>query len=430
MANEPKDPNSTTETAAPPLPVDPAIAAAEAAMAQARAAEAAAAAARARAEALLKQAAPPAAIPAAATHTHAKQGHARRPTGAIPAVNPQEVRLVAGGEFRTVLQPGSQPRRSSLAMITGFLALFGAAGFFVFLVTNADAKARMDAALSGNTCGPEEDQSCFMLLVTKDKIEKEAQWLKEDLRARPIYGAFDLKFNPPDAKVEIFQIAYRISAEEWAKETPGKGTPVCTKDPASGKDVCATPYKALVDESNGVCGTDKVPVEVASLTGTPIISIGNFYVPIHTLKRDCATGVVSEAYNYDYRVVLSHPDYDTRSFTIQRFGGWQQSLGVYSLTLEAIDLVPKPEIMKDAFLKVRNQLFCWMKSRQIDSIEKVSPDQFDAFRNNNGFRLKDWPTLFDRTETFWTTGANKDWWDGQWKEIQAQKCDDGQDKKP
>lgn len=397
-SNEPKDPNA-------PSSADPeaAVAAAEAALVQARAAAEAAAAARARAEALSRQAPRPQAAPA-------------------PRADSAEVFYTTGGEERRLVDASARFRMSRLALGVGFAVLALALGGFALIMANPEAKARMDKAFSGNTCGEDGKQSCLTEHVLGPKFALERQWREEDAKAKPIFGTLDLTYEPQDATVEIFQIKYKLSGDEWRRGKGGLGAKICDKA-ADGTEKCEFPYKVRDGVENGACVAEKPETSVADITGRQLQSLRLTFIPIFETVRDCggekATGEVKEAYNYEYRLVFSHKDFETKTVYLSK-SAWSIGIGSAILEWPGLSLVPKPETMLDQLVKFRSELFCYMKKRNLEA-DKVPASVVDALRQQNGFVTIE---LYDKTETLALSPEKKPWWDEKWKEIEAQKCEE------
>jgi len=401
MATDPKNPNATPDP-------DAAVAAAEAALAQARAAAAAAAAARARAEE--QAASPPPPVPARG------KAAAARPVG---EPDPMTVYSATGGEERPIIGSSGRMRMSRVAMATAAVVFLIAAGGFIWVLSDSDAKARMDAALDGNACGDSGTQSCLTLLVTADKRQKEFEWRQNQLRQKPVFGSLNLSYEPNDATIEMYQIRFRISPEEW--KTGAKdllGTKVCDKT-ADGKEDCEVPYKAWEGITTGQCVEGRVATEIPPITGKPLLGLEHTFVPLFEAKVDCTTGDFVEAFNYEYRVVIQHKDYDPKTVYISR-SAWTPGLGSHTLEFPPLALVPKPETMLDELVKFRSELFCYMQKKKLEA-DKVPASVVDALRTQNGFVTVE---LYERTEALLSTPEHKPWWDERLKEIEAQKCEE------
>ncbi len=401
-SNEPKDPNAPI--APNPVDTEAAVAAAEAALAQARAASEAAAAARARAEALSRTAARP-----APAQTEARADSA-------------EVFYTTGGEERRLVDSSARFRMSRLAIGVGFGVLALALGGFAMVMANPEAKARMDKAFAGNSCGEDGKQSCLTDHVLGPKFALERQWREEDQKAKPIHGTLSLTYEPQDATVEIFQIKYKLTGDEWRRGKNGLGTKVCEKA-ADGTEKCEFPYKVRDGIENGACVAEKPETDVASITGRQLQSLRLTFIPIFETVRDCKgekpTGEVSEAYNYEYRLVFSHKDFESKSVYLSK-SAWSIGIGSAILEWPGLALVPKPETMLEQFVKFRTELFCYMKKRELTA-DKVPASVVDALRQQNGFVTIE---LYDKTETLVLSPEKKTWWDEKWKEIEALKCEE------
>jgi hypothetical protein len=223
-----------------------------------------------------------------------------------------------GGEERPMIGNQGRFRISRVTVATALAVLVVTAGGFMWLVSDTDAKARLDAAFDGNVCGESGSQSCLTLLVTADKRRQEAEWRENQLRQKPIFGSLSMSYEPSDAVVEIHQVRYRISPEEW-KTGPKDllGTKVCDTG-ADGKENCEQPYKAFEGISNGQCVEGQVATEIPPITGKPLVALENTFVPLFETNVDCNTGEVIEAFNYEYRVVIQHQDYDPKSVYVSR----------------------------------------------------------------------------------------------------------------
>ncbi len=402
---DPKDPNAPADPSA-------AVAAAEAALAQAKAAAAAAAAARARADEMARSGGPP---PVPGQPSGGGAGGGNPP----PPVDPMQAFAANGGEERPLIGKQGRFRMSRVAIATAIGVFLITAGGFLWLVTDSEAKARLDAAFDGNSCGELGTQSCLTLLVTADKREKERLWRENILRQKPIFGSLSMSYEPNDATVEIYQIRFRISPEEW--KTGQKdllGTKVCDKG-ADGKENCEVPYRAFEGISNGQCVEGQVATEMPPITGKPLVALENTFVPLFEAKVDCQTGELTEAFNYEYRVVVQHKDFDPKSIYVSR-SAWTPGLGSHTLEFPPLALIPKPETMLDELVKFRSELFCYMKKKSLEP-DKVPASVVDALRQQNGFVTIE---LYDRTEALLSTPEHKPWWEERWKEIEAQKCEE------
>jgi len=421
-STDPKDPNQ---------PADPnaAVAAAEAALAQAKAAASAAEAARARAVSLAKAPVPaseggrpdfaaPPPVPGGAVKLAKPEG---KKQGA-PAVDPLQTFAATGGEERPMIGKQGRSRMSRVAIVTAALVLLVAAAGFVWVLTDQDAKARMDAAFDGNVCGEEGTQSCLTLLVTAEKRALETQWRENILRQKPIYGSLSFSYEPNDATIEMYQVRFRITPEEWKSGAKDLlGTKVCdtgVKGP-DGKESCEVPYKAWEGNITGQCVEGQVPTEMPPITGKPLVSLDHSFVPLFETKVDCKTGEVTEAFNYEYRVVIQHKDFDPKTVYVSR-SAWTPGLGAHTLEFPPLSLVPKPETMLDELVKFRSELFCYMKKKSLTT-DKVPASVVDALRTQNGFVTVE---LYERTEALLPTPERKPWWDERFKEIEAQKCEE------
>jgi len=403
-SNEPQDPQDPKASNAPPLPAETeaAIAAADAALVQARAASEAAAAARARAEALSRP--------------------VERPLASAPSTDPSEVFFTTGGEERRLVGSSARFRVSRVALSVGFFVLLLALGGFALIMTNPEAKARMDKAFAGNACGSDGKQSCLTDHVLGPKFAMERQWREEDQKAKAIYGTLSLTYEPQDATVEVFQVKYNLTGDEWRRKSGGLGTKVCEKN-ADGTEKCELPYSVREGVENGTCPAEKQETQLPALTGRQLESLRLSFIPIFETTRDCGgekpTGEVREAHNYEYRIVFSHKDFETKSVYLSK-SAWSIGIGTAILEWPGLSLVPKPETMFDEFAKFRSELFCYMKKRSLEA-DKVPASVVDALRTQNGFVTIE---LYDKTETLILSAAHKPWWDEKWKEIEAQKCEE------
>lgn len=412
-ANDPNDPNA-------PVNPDAAVAAAEAALAQAKAAAAAAAAARARAEELTRAVQPPA-VPGHAKQAPHGASAGKKATAAPAAADPMTTFSANGGEERPLIDQRGRMRMSRVTIATAAVVVLLVAAGFIWLTSDADAKQRLDAAFDGNSCGETGTQSCLTLLVTHDKREKEIAWREEALRRKPIYGQLSFSYEPNDATIEMYQIRFRITPEEWKSgQKDLLGTKVCDGPiGADGKPGCEVPYKAWEGLTTGQCTEGAAPTEMPPITGKPLISLDHTFVPLFEAKIDCATGEVTEAFNYEYRVVVQHKDYDPKTVYVSR-SAWTPGLGAHTLEFPPLALVPKPETMLDELVKFRSELFCYMKKKKLEA-DKVPASVVDALRTQNSFVTVE---LYDRTEALLTTPEHKPWWDEKLKEIEAQKCEE------
>lgn len=394
-SNEPKDPNIPTP---PADDAGSAASAAETALNEAKATAEAANAARARAEALSK--------PAISTKS---------------AVDPRAAFDTSHGMARGVLKPENARKGiSRLALGVVGASVLVAVGGYLAITSNANANEKLQAAAKGSTCGIEGNQSCLSQLVLEPKFAQERAWREHDNRAKPIKGTIELTYEPADATVEVFQIRYKQTAAEWLSGAKGNGTKFC--EGADNAERCEFVYKAIEGVEFGQC-QEGTPVEVKSLTGTKnLASLRMTNVPIYETVRSCGgeapSGEVQEAFNYEYRLVFSHKDFEPKTVYLSR-SAWTVGIGSYTLAWPGLKLSPTPAAMLDKFVKFRSELFCYMKKNSLEP-DKVPASVVDSLRLDNGFETIE---LYDKTETLATSPERKAWWDERWKEIEAQTCE-------
>jgi len=179
------------------------------------------------------------------------------------------------------------------------------------------------------------------------------------------------------------------------------------------------PYKAWEGLATGQCVEGRAPTEMPPIPGKPLVALEHTFVPLFETKVDCKTGAVVEAFNYEYRVVIQHPDYDPKNVYVSR-SAWTPGLGSHTLEFPPLALVPKPSTMLDELVKFRTDVFCYMKKKKLEA-DKVPASVVDALRTQNGFVTVE---LYERTEALLPTPEHKAWWDEQLKIIEAQKCEE------
>lgn len=321
-----------------------------------------------------------------------------------------------GGEERRIVDESSGFRMSRLAIVLGFVVLALVLGAGGILVANPEARAKLNMAFAGNTCGESGTASCISQYVLGPKFALERQWRDEDIAAQAIRGTLELSYEPKDATVELFQIKYKKDGRDWSRKVPGLGETVCTPG-ADGKPVCETPMKLLSGVQDGVCSEDTPSVELPTVTSVDVDSVRLNFLPIFEVERN-DDGVVETAYNYEYRLVFSHDDYESKTVYLSR-SAWSFGVGSAYLDWPGLALVPKPETMLDNFVNFRKALWCYMKNGNIEA-DKVPASVVDALRKEHHFVTIE---LYDKTESLVLSAEKKDWWEETWEEIQKGDCE-------
>lgn len=334
-----------------------------------------------------------------------------------------------GGEYRVVVGRSARYRFSRTALYTSVVVIGIALVAFIWLVSDQSAKARLDAAIDGNSCGPGRNSSCLVEYVTRDKYLLERRWQQDRRSLRPTYGNFTLNYEPNDARVDLKRITYRLTAEEWrdgkstsggtaSKWVDGKWVPCEMDDRGRPKD-CEQPIQAMRDVSTGQCNDDTPKVDPASATGQTLVDLQYHFLPLNEVKINEETGEVVEAFYYDYPIEVSREGFETRRLTISR-AGWTDGLGASTLSLPTLALMPTPESMLDNLVSFRSELFCYMKKRDL-SADDTPASVVDALREKHNFTTI---ALYERTQDLLSTDKHKAWWEERLAEIEAQKCDD------
>ncbi len=232
---------------------------------------------------------------------------------------------------------------------------------------------------------------------------------KEDLRAKPIYGSVEMKYTPQRARVDIGQLKFVKSGSAAARNEAGFGEPVCTTDTA-GQRQCETQLPN--DTHNLPEGKNVESLRIADL-------------PLYETERDPQNGSISKVYTYVYHVKVSHDGYEPREF-LWRPQDWQPALGNYTIAGAggqagpvAVDLIAKPDTLKDNFVQAHKDIKCALEKKKFTSIEQMPPMELEGLYKNNGFKgVDDWK----RVEEVLTDADHTAWWTEKQKEITEFKC--------
>lgn len=373
-----------------------AAAAAKAAAARAAAAKAAAAAAKAKAKKAKvedgadepeSEASEPAPAPAPKAR---KKKRAKKAEEPLVHMHPHSEGLFEVNEQGTteVAVPIERPfrdGRSMVAIIVLSIVLLVSAGAAAYIAT--------DEQLS-------QDITCFFegrVYECKNaaKIAQEARWRELDRKAQNQYGDLTLIYFPADAKVAITQTVF---TQDGLNGTPGEGE-----------------AKVIPNKS-----TDLKPGQ--TIERLPMLDLPIF----EATKKE--TGEVDKVYTYRYDIEITREGYEPRKFSYGQ-DDWQR-VGPGNLTIDwkGVDLVPKPETLKENFRKAMLQLFCALKAKEekleggltAEALSKVSEEKFEIIRLRNGFKTK---MDFDKYYEQLTTGQYGAWWQEQQTEILKSTCD-------
>ncbi|MFO0746147.1 MAG: hypothetical protein U1F43_10795 [Myxococcota bacterium] len=299
-------------------------------------------------------------------------------------------------------QPGAKGDWSTLGIIVMAICVVIAFAVTMYIALDDDANTRMSMFFKGSSCGESGTESCLQLYVTQDKRRLEEMWRQEDLRAKPIYGTVEMKYTPQRARVDIWQLKFVKSGSAAARNEAGYGEAVCVTD-AAGQKNCET----------------AIPNKTADLPeGKHVETLKISDLPLYETERDPQTGNIAKVFTYVYHVKLSFEGYESREF-LWRPQDWQPALGNYAIPNANVDLVAKPETLKDNFVQAHKDLKCLLEKKKFQTIEQLAPNEVEGVYTTNGFKdVSDWK----RVEEVLTDADHTAWWTEKQKEITDFKC--------
>jgi len=298
-------------------------------------------------------------------------------------------------------QPGEKGDWSTLGIIVMAVCVVIAFGATMFVAFDDEANTRMSMFFKGSSCGESGAESCLLLHVTAKKRRDEELWRQEDLRAKPIYGSVEMKYTPQRARVDIGQLKFVKAGAIAARNEAGFGEPVCTTDTA-GQRQCET---QLPNDTHNL--PENKHVEVLKISD----------LPLYETERD-EKGNIAKVYTYVYHVKVSYEGYEPREF-LWRPQDWQPALGNYTIQGANVDLIAKPDTLKDNFVQAHKDLKCAMEKQKFTTVEQLKPNEIEGIYKNNGFKgLDDWK----RVEEVLTDTDHTAWWTEKQKEITEFKC--------
>lgn len=316
--------------------------------------------------------------------------------------------------------------RKAFLILAGMLAASAVA--IVLVAVSSEASTRVSKYLEGFKCGEHGSASCIEEHIEGEARKKEEEWRNEDYRARPMYGDITLTYFPKDAKVEFFQKVYVKAGNDWRADSAGPGTQVTDCAQLLPED--KKKQLAAAGHGDPVCNAQTG--EVGYPNQSQLLKPGEYVerlpfrnLPIFTTERyplcppeDLACdvnvgGSVSKARNFEYRIVFSREGYEPYELKITR-EGWTKGAGASNSIYmwNGLDLQPKPETLRDNFIRARRDVFCLMKIQKIETYEKLPAENRDLIMARNGF--KSWEAYLE-VEGVLTTGENE----ASWKETQA-----------
>lgn len=305
-------------------------------------------------------------------------------------------------------QPGAKGDWSTLGIVTMAVCVVIAFGVTMFIAVDDDANTRMSMFFKGSSCGESGTESCLQLYVTQEKRRLEEMWRQEDLRAKPVYGSVEMKYTPQRARVDLWQIKFVKSGSAAARNDAGYGDPVCTTD-AQGQKVCETAMPNKTWEL-----PEGKHVETLRITDLPLYETERNMTDPDPKVR----GSIAKVFTYLYRVRISADGYEPREF-LWRPQDWQPALGNYTIPNANVDLVAKPETLKDNFVQAHKDLKCMLEKKKLQTVDLLPQADVEGVYTKNGFKdISDWK----RVEEVLTGAEQTAWWTEKQKEIADFKC--------
>jgi hypothetical protein len=327
----------------------------------------------------------------------------------------------------------SGARRKGFVLFAACVAVIAVST--VLVVASSEASTRVGKFFQGFECGENGRSNCLVEHIEGEARRREAEWREEDYRARPVYGDITLTYFPKDARVDIFQKMYLKDGKDWKADTAGLGEVV--KDCAV---LLTEERKKVLAQGNfgdPICNAETGEVSIPNqsqklaegeyVERLPLRNLPIFQTERHPLcEKDAVTcdldvaGSVKLARNYEYRIVFTREGYEPHELVITR-EGWTKGAGAsnYIYMWNGLDLQPKPETLRDNFIRARGQLFCLMKIQKLETYDKLPEENRDLIMSRTGF--KDW-NAFLEVEKILTVGEFEQWWTEAWTEIQKQEC--------
>ncbi len=280
-------------------------------------------------------------------------------------------------------EPGFGPSRRSMIAL-GVAALCGAAIIGHLLLIGGD-EARSQEVKAFVDGGIVEFKTAEV-----ERLKK--KWLREDQESVNVYGDVTLTYFPADAKVTIEQVTKFQDGAAWGAKS------------AEMKEV----------------GRKPIPNKTADLhEGQTIERLPLLNLPIFESEKG-EDGSVQNVSYYEYKVTFTREGYHPQEKT-WREDDWQRvGPGNRVIPWSGLDLVPKPETIKENFAKSMAEIFCLMKIKSYNTVSDAAADEnFQMLLMRNRIKTKE---DFDAAFQVLTIGEHLEWWKGKQEEIAKQEC--------
>ena len=282
---------------------------------------------------------------------------------------------------------GSGPNK--VAMMALGVAVVGILGHFLLIGASESRSQELKAFIDGN----------IVEYKTAEVLRLKKQWRDEDRRARNIYGDVTLTYFPADTKVKVTQVTLFQEGESWRKEQ------------ADSKEV----------------GRKDMPNDTAKLTeGQTIERLPLLNLPIFEAEKG-EDGSVNKVYNYEYELEFTREGYHPQKKTWRK-DNWQRvGPGNRIIDWSGLDLVPKPETIKENFANAMGDIHCLMKLHELPTLQAASShENFEMLLLRNRIKtLED----FQAAQEVLTRGEHAEWWKTKQDEIAKRDCGPSGEKK-
>lgn len=273
--------------------------------------------------------------------------------------------------------------RNKIALVTIAIVTVAILGHLAMISFDTKRAEEVQAFLDGS----------ILDYKTAEVLRLKKQWRDEDAKARNIYGDVTLTYFPADSQVQVTQVTYLQTGADWRSQTGNR------------KEV----------------GRKEMPNDTAKLTEgqtierLPLLNLGIFEA------EKGEDGAVSQVFEYEYELEFSREGYYPQKKTWRK-DSWQRvGPGNRIIDWQGLDLVPKPETIKDNFAKAMSEIHCLMKIHELPTLQAAAGhENFDMLLVRN--RIKT-PEMFDEYRQVLTGGEHAEWWKAQQETIAKLECE-------
>ena len=279
--------------------------------------------------------------------------------------------------------PGFGPvRRSMIALGVAVACGLGIVGHFVLIGGDEARSQEVQAFVDGS----------IVEFKTAEVERLKKKWRREDQESTNVYGDVTLTYFPADARLTIEQVTKHQDGATWGAKS------------AEMKEVGRKPIPNKTTELKEGQTIERLP-----LMNLPIFE-----------SDKAEDGSVKAVYYYDYKVTFTREGYHPQEKT-WREDDWQRvGPGNRIIPWSGLDLVPKPETIKENFAKSMGEIFCLMKIKDYKTVQDASGDEnFDMLLLRNRIKTKE---DFDAAFQVLTVGEHAEWWKVQQDAIAKQEC--------